>query len=465
MAKSKSTVFFCKSCGFESGKWLGQCPGCREWNTFTEAPVMKSSPRRGLGQNPRAAGIAGAGGTQSDAVKLEEIDLTRQPRMDAGSTELNRVLGGGIVPGSLILVGGDPGIGKSTLLLQTCRQLAASGKRVLYISGEESLAQIRMRADRIGQFTGDLSFYCETDLDVIEEKLNLWKPEVVIIDSIQTMYREEVAAVPGSVSQVRESTAVLLRVAKGLGIAIFIVGHVTKEGTVAGPRVLEHMVDTVLYFEGDRMASYRILRAVKNRFGSTNEIGVFEMGERGLDEVSNPSEYMLNGRPEGASGSVVTCTMEGTRPILSEVQALVSRTNFGMPRRTAAGTDYNRVNLLMAVLEKRLGLSLGQYDAYVNIAGGMKISEPSIDLAIIAAILSSYQDKVWDSHTMIFGEVGLAGEVRAVSMAQQRVDEAVKLGFTTCIMPKVNLAKLKRPEGIRLIGIAGVGELLPRRQG
>lgn len=465
MAKSKSTVFFCKSCGFESGKWLGQCPGCREWNTFTEAPVMKNSPRRGLGQNPRAAGIAGAGGTQSDAVKLEEIDLTRQPRMDAGSTELNRVLGGGIVPGSLILVGGDPGIGKSTLLLQTCRQLAASGKRVLYISGEESLAQIRMRADRIGQFTGDLSFYCETDLDVIEEKLNLWKPEVVIIDSIQTMYREEVAAVPGSVSQVRESTAVLLRVAKGLGIAIFIVGHVTKEGTVAGPRVLEHMVDTVLYFEGDRMASYRILRAVKNRFGSTNEIGVFEMGERGLDEVSNPSEYMLNGRPEGASGSVVTCTMEGTRPILSEVQALVSRTNFGMPRRTAAGTDYNRVNLLMAVLEKRLGLSLGQYDAYVNIAGGMKISEPSIDLAIIAAILSSYQDKVWDSHTMIFGEVGLAGEVRAVSMAQQRVDEAVKLGFTTCIMPKVNLAKLKRPEGIRLIGIAGVGELLPRRQG
>lgn len=426
---------------------------------------MKSSPKRGLGQNPRAAGIAGAGSTQSDAVKLEEIDLTRQPRMDAGSTELNRVLGGGIVPGSLILVGGDPGIGKSTLLLQTCRQLASAGKKVLYISGEESLAQIRMRADRIGRFTGDLSFYCETDLDVIEEKLNLWKPEVVIIDSIQTMYREEVAAVPGSVSQVRESTAVLLRIAKGLGIAIFIVGHVTKEGTVAGPRVLEHMVDTVLYFEGDRMASYRILRAVKNRFGSTNEIGVFEMGERGLDEVSNPSEYMLNGRPEGASGSVVTCTMEGTRPILSEVQALVSRTSFGMPRRTAAGTDYNRVNLLMAVLEKRLGLSMGQYDAYVNIAGGMKISEPSIDLAIIAAILSSYQDRVWDSHTMIFGEVGLAGEVRAVSMAQQRVDEAVKLGFTTCIMPKVNLAKLKRPEGIRLIGIAGVGELLPRRQG
>lgn len=464
MAKSKTTVFFCKSCGFESSKWLGQCPGCREWNTFTEAPANKVSKSRGLSQNPRNSGIAGIMCESHDAVRLEEIDMTHQPRMDAGSTELNRVLGGGIVPGSLILVGGDPGIGKSTLLLQTCRQLAASGRKVLYISGEESLAQIRMRADRIGQFTGNLSFYCETDLDIIEEKLSLWKPEIVIIDSIQTMYREEVSAVPGSVSQVRESTAVLMRLAKGLGIAIFIVGHVTKEGTVAGPRILEHMVDTVLYFEGDRMAAYRILRAVKNRFGSTNEIGVFEMGEAGLMEVANPSEYMLNGRPEGASGSVVTCTMEGTRPILSEVQALVCRTNFGMPRRTSAGTDFNRVNLLMAVLEKRLGLALGQCDAYVNIAGGMRISEPSIDLAIVAAILSSYQDRVLDPHTMIFGEVGLAGEVRAVSMVQQRVDEAVKLGFTTCILPRVNLARLKKPEGIRLIGISGVGELLQRNR-
>lgn len=464
MAKAKSTVFFCKSCGFESGKWLGQCPGCREWNTFAEAPTVKPGKSRGLGQSVRGSGIAGITGAGNDAVRLEEIDLAHQPRMDAGSAELNRVLGGGIVPGSLILVGGDPGIGKSTLLLQTCRQLAAAGRKVLYISGEESLAQIRMRADRIGQFTGNLSFYCETDLDIIEEKLTLWKPEVVIIDSIQTMYREEVSAVPGSVSQVRESTSVLLRLAKGLGIAVFIVGHVTKEGTVAGPRVLEHMVDTVLYFEGDRMAVYRILRAVKNRFGSTNEIGVFEMGEQGLMEVPNPSEYMLNGRPEGASGSVVTCTMEGTRPILSEVQALVCRTSFGMPRRTAAGTDFNRVNLLMAVLEKRLGLALGQCDAYINIAGGMKISEPSIDLAIVAAILSSYQDKIIDPHTMVFGEVGLSGEVRAVSMVQQRVDEAVKLGFTTCILPRVNLAKLRKPEGIRLIGIAGVAELLGRKK-
>lgn len=464
MAKAKTTVFFCKSCGFESTKWLGQCPGCREWNTFTEAPAAKAVKSRGLGQSGRGLGIAGMAGTGRDAVRLEEIDMTHQPRMDAGSTELNRVLGGGVVPGSLILVGGDPGIGKSTLLLQTCRQLAASGRKVLYISGEESLAQIRMRADRIGRFTGDLIFYCETDLDIIEEKLTQWKPEVVIIDSIQTMYREEVAAVPGSVSQVRESTSVLLRLAKGLGIAVFIVGHVTKEGTVAGPRILEHMVDTVLYFEGDRMAAYRILRAVKNRFGSTNEIGVFEMEETGLSEVLNPSEYMLNGRPEGASGSVVTCTMEGTRPILSEVQALVCRTNFGMPRRTAAGTDSNRVNLLMAVLEKRLGLALGQCDAYVNIAGGMRISEPSIDLAIVAAVLSSYQDKIIDSHTMVFGEVGLAGEVRAVNMVQQRVDEAVKLGFTTCILPRVNLARLKKPEGIRLVGISGVGELLGKRR-
>ena len=467
MAKAKSTVFFCRECGFESTKWLGQCPGCHAWNSFTEAPAQRTPQKRGLSQSGKGAmGISGISGGADigKAVRLEQIDMTRQPRMDAGSAELNRVLGGGVVPGSLILVGGDPGIGKSTLLLQTCRQLAAAGRKVLYISGEESLTQIRMRADRIGTFTGDLTFYCETDLDVIEEKLTQWKPDVVIIDSIQTMYREEVSAVPGSVSQVRESTAVLLRMAKGLGIAIFIVGHVTKEGTVAGPRVLEHMVDTVLYFEGDRMAAYRILRAVKNRFGSTNEIGVFEMGERGLEEVPNPSEYMLNGRPEGASGSVVTCTMEGTRPILSEVQALVCRTNFGMPRRTAAGTDYNRVNLLMAVLEKRLGLAMGQCDAYVNIAGGMKISEPSIDLAIVAAILSSYQDKAWDDRTMIFGEVGLAGEVRAVNMCQQRVDEAVKLGFTTCILPKVNLARLKRPEGLRLIGISGVGELLEKKK-
>ncbi|MGX8714336.1 MAG: DNA repair protein RadA, partial [Lachnospiraceae bacterium] len=443
MAKvNKSTVFFCKNCGYESAKWLGQCPGCREWNTFTEAPKpMHAKTGSGAG---KGMGGPGAFPGSGKAVKLHEIDMASQPRMNTGSAELDRVLGGGVVPGSLILVGGDPGIGKSTLLLQVCRHLAAAGRQVLYISGEESLAQIRMRAERIGEFSGEISFYCETDLDIIEEKLMEWKPEVVVVDSIQTMFRQDVAAAPGSVSQVRETTSSLLRLAKGLGIAIFIVGHVTKEGTVAGPRVLEHMVDTVLYFEGDRMAAYRILRAVKNRFGSTNEIGVFEMGEKGLAEVLNPSEYMLSGRPSGCSGSVVTCTMEGTRPILSEVQALVCRSGFGQPRRTAAGTDYNRVNLLMAVLEKRLGLALGQCDAYINVAGGMRIQEPSIDLAIVAAILSSYQDKVIDEHCMVFGEVGLAGEVRSVSMTQQRVDEAAKLGFTTIILPRTNLTNLRK---------------------
>ena len=373
---------------------------------------------------------------------------------------MNRVLGGGIVPGSLVLVGGDPGIGKSTLLLQICRHLAAQGQDVLYISGEESLSQIKLRADRMGEFRGNLTFLAETNLDVIENKLSIDKAQVVIIDSIQTMFRESVASAPGSVSQVREATSVMLRLAKGLNIAIFIVGHVTKEGTVAGPRVLEHMVDTVLYFEGERTVSYRILRAVKNRFGSTNEIGVFEMEEKGLVEVENPSEMLLNGRPQDASGSVVTCSMEGSRPILLEIQALVCRTNFGMPRRTAAGTDYNRINLLLAVLEKRMGMPFGQCDAYVNVAGGMRISEPSLDLAIIMALVSSYRDQVIDSSTLIFGEVGLTGEVRAVTMAERRVDEAIKLGFTKCILPRVCLKRLKKKEGIELIGVDNIAQAI-----
>jgi len=339
-----------------------------------------------------------------------------------------------------------------------CRNLAADGRKVLYISGEESLKQIKLRAERIGIFRGDLQFLCETNLDVIASLLHKHMPEIVIIDSIQTMYREEVAGAPGSVGQVRESTHVLMRLAKGLGITIFIVGHVTKDGSVAGPRMLEHMVDTVLYFEGERNVAYRVLRGVKNRFGSTNEIGVFEMGEQGLAEVRNPSEFMLNGKPEGASGSVVTCSLEGTRPILLEIQALICRTNFGMPRRTAAGTDYNRVNLLMAVLEKRLGLKLSECDAYVNIAGGMRISEPSLDLGIVLAIVSSYQDKPLNGKTLVFGEVGLSGEVRGVSMAEQRVGEAVKLGFECCVLPKSNLASLKKIEGIRLIGVENLQE-------
>ena len=393
-------------------------------------------------------------------VPLSEVKTENEERVTTEIKELDRVLGGGIVPGSLILVGGDPGIGKSTLLLQVCQKLAKQGRKVLYISGEESLRQIKLRAQRMGEFNDHLLLLCETNLELIRNVIEKEKPDTVIIDSIQTMYSEEVGSAPGSVSQVREATNTLMQLAKGLGISIFIVGHVTKEGTVAGPRVLEHMVDTVLYFEGDRHASYRILRGVKNRFGSTNEIGVFEMRRDGLREVENPSEFMLNGRPENASGSVVACSMEGTRPILLEIQALVCESNFGMPRRTAAGTDYNRVNLLMAVLEKRIGYHLGNYDAYVNIAGGIKINEPAIDLGIVMAIVSSYKNRPFDERTIVFGEVGLSGEVRAVNMPEQRVAEAKKLGFETCIVPEVSLDSVKSIGGIKIIGVKSINEAI-----
>ncbi len=452
MAKAKATAFFCKECGYESSKWMGQCPACRQWNTMVEEPVAPKI-------NPASQSSVRIKGQARPAL-LSEISIEEQDRMGTGFDELDRVLGSGIVSGSLMLVGGDPGIGKSTLLLQVCRNLAAAGKQVLYISGEESLKQIKLRANRIGPVTGDLRFLCETSLDTIREVITERKPDVVVIDSIQTMFMETVSSAPGSVSQVRECTNVLMQIAKGMGIAVFIVGHVTKEGVVAGPRVLEHMVDTVLYFEGERSASYRILRGVKNRFGSTNEIGVFEMLEEGLSEVKNPSEFLLSGRPEDASGGVVACLMEGTRPILLEVQALVTESNFGMARRTVAGADYNRVNLLMAVLEKRCHYDLGRYDAYVNIAGGMKMSEPAMDLAIVMALVSSYKDKAVDPGTVIFGEVGLAGEVRAVSMADQRIYEAKKLGFTTCILPRLCLEKIKPVEGIRLIGVSNVREAI-----
>ena len=435
MAKAKATAFFCKECGYESGKWMGQCPGCREWNTFVEEPVGKKEPVSGR-KTPLV---------KIKPSRIEEINIEEQDRIRTGYPELDRVLGSGIVAGSLMLVGGDPGIGKSTLLLQVCRNLAAQGQKVLYISGEVN---------------GALLFLCETNLDVIQGTIEEEKPDVVVIDSIQTMFRDEVSSAPGSVSQVRESTNLLMQIAKGQGIAIFIVGHVTKEGVVAGPRVLEHMVDTVLYFEGERNASYRILRGVKNRFGSTNEIGVFEMQEAGLVEVANPSEYMLSGRPEGASGAVVACSLEGTRPILLEVQALVTQTNFGMPRRTAAGTDYNRVNLLMAVLEKRCHFEMSRYDAYVNIAGGMKMNEPALDLAIVMALVSSLKDRPVDAKTIIFGEVGLSGEVRAVSMAEQRVYEAVKLGFDTCVLPQISLDKMKKTDKIRLVGVKNIREAI-----
>ena len=434
MAK-KSTVFFCRECGYESSKWMGQCPGCRAWNTFVEEPVQTMT-------------APGAARTQSaqrrSATSLKDVEVADRYRISSGMGELDRVLGGGIVPGSLVLIGGDPGIGKSTILLQVSRYLSEHGTKVLYVSGEESLQQIRLRADRMGEFHGDVRMASETSLDVISELISAEKPDFCVIDSIQTVYREDISSAPGSVSQVRECTNILMQTAKQQNITIFLVGHVTKEGMVAGPRVLEHMVDTVLYFEGDRSAVYRLLRAVKNRFGATNEVGVFEMGEKGLTEVPNPSDYMLNGRPVGMSGSAVTCVMEGTRPMLLEIQALVARTAFGLPRRTAVGIDYNRVNLLIAVIEKRAGVSLGEYDVYVNITGGMHVSEPAIDLAIALSILSGYYDAAVGEHDIAFGELGLTGEIRGISNAAVRVREAVKLGYTRVILPAVSMQHLPK---------------------
>ena len=446
MAKAKSTAFFCQNCGYESAKWQGQCPACHEWNTFTEEPVAKIT---GSAAVKKAA-------AEIRPVRLSEIQTDESQRISSGMEELDRVLGGGIVAGSLMLVGGDPGIGKSTLLLQVCHNLTGTGHKVLYVSGEESVQQIKLRAKRIGDFKDDLMLLCETNLELVRSVIEKIRPEIVVIDSIQTMYHEAVSAAPGSVSQVREATNVLMQIAKGMGISIFLVGHVTKEGVVAGPRVLEHMVDTVLYFEGDRYASYRILRGVKNRFGSTNEIGVFEMRQSGLREVINPSEYMLDGKPENASGSIVACSMEGRRPILIEIQALVCHTNLPMPRRTTAGTDFNRVNLLLAVLEKRAGMQMSACDVYVNIAGGIRMTEPAIDLGLILALVSSYKDIAIDEKTIAFGEVGLSGEIRSVNMAQQRVQEAKKLGFETVLMPKVSMKALQKVEGIRIIGLETV---------
>lgn len=456
--KKRTTAFYCKECGFESSKWIGQCPGCHEWNTMVEAPVrMSATSGKGVRSVSDGAELFGSG-TSSGPVSLSDIHDEGEVRWSTGFAELDRVLGGGIVKGSMLLVGGDPGIGKSTLLLQVTGKLAADGRKVIYISGEESLHQIKLRAGRVGTVGDSLKFYCETDLERITEVLLEMRPELVVIDSIQTMNNPSVDAAPGSISQVRETTSVLMRLAKQTGITIFIVGHVTKEGTVAGPRVLEHMVDTVLYFEGDRYASYRILRGVKNRFGSTNEIGLFEMKREGLCEVENASEYMLSGRPENASGSVVSCSMDGTRAMLTEVQALVCKTNYGFPKRQATGTDYNRVSLLMAVLEKRLGIPLSEYDAYVNLAGGIRQTEPALDLGIALAVLSSYSGTPVGDKTVAFGEVGLSGEVRMVTMADLRVQEAAKLGFDTVILPASNQREIKKPEGVRILGVRNLQE-------
>lgn len=449
MAKGKAvSAFFCQNCGYESSKWMGQCPACHEWNSFVEEPVIKSP--HVTGQSVRRV--------DRPPVSIDEIKGDKEERFTTDIEEFDRVLGGGIVPGSLTLVGGDPGIGKSTLLLQVCKQLSDTGREVLYISGEESLSQIKMRADRIGTFQKQFRLLTEINLDIIAQTVKKEKPDVVVIDSIQTMFNEQVNAAPGSVSQVRESTAVLLQLAKGENIAILIVGHVTKEGTVAGPRVLEHMVDTVLYFEGDKQDIYRILRGVKNRFGSTNEIGVFEMEEGGLKEIKNPSEYMISGKPQGASGSVVTCCMEGTRPMLMEVQALVCDTNFQIPRRQATGCDFNRMNLLIAVIEKRIRIPLGHEDAYINFAGGMKITEPATDLAVVMALVSSYKNTPIDDKMIVFGEVGLSGEVRGVSMVKQRVLEAKKMGYTSCMVPYTNYKQLADIKDMKIHPVKNIKE-------
>ena len=449
MAKVKK-AFFCKNCGFEAPKWLGRCPSCGEWNTFAEEIIARES-----GSVPAvAAGPLPAAKPQ----RVRDIRESEHVRLDLGNAEVNRVLGGGMVPGSLVLVGGEPGIGKSTLSLQIA--LAANGLKTLYVSGEESAEQIKMRAARIGIGNDECLIYPETLLENIVAQIAEHRPDLVVIDSIQTIYTDLLDSSAGSVSQIRECAATLLKYAKSTGTSIFIIGHITKDGSIAGPKILEHIVDVVLQFEGDSNNIYRILRGIKNRFGATFEIGVFEMRQEGLCEVKNPSEFMLNGKPEGASGSVVSCSMEGTRPILVEIQALVCQSNFGFPRRQAAGTDFNRVNLLMAVLEKKVGLLLASSDAYVNFAGGMKVQEPAIDLGIVMAVISSFKNRPIEEHMIAFGEVGLSGEVRAVSQAAIRVSEAKKLGFETCVLPKVCLDKLPKTEGIRLIGVQSVKDVM-----
>ncbi|WP_250278639.1 DNA repair protein RadA [[Clostridium] colinum] len=447
MAKIK-TKYICQECGYETGKWLGRCPSCNNFSTFSEEIVEKNTPKI---TSPSAT---------NKALSLDNIAPINEVRTKTQIGELDRVLGGGIVQGSLTLVGGDPGIGKSTLLLQICQAVGEANKKILYVSGEESAQQIKLRASRLNITTKNLLLLSETNFNVIENTIRELSPDLVIIDSIQTVFLDDLSSAPGSVTQVRECTAKIMRIGKGENISIFIVGHVTKDGSIAGPRILEHMVDTVLYFEGERLASYRILRAVKNRFGSTNEIGVFEMRQIGLVEINNPSEYMLSGRPIGATGSSVTCSIEGTRPILAEVQSLVSYTTFNIPRRMATGMDFNRMILLVAVLEKKLNLQLGSYDIYVNLAGGIKILEPALDASVACSIVSSYKNKPIDAKTLIFGEIGLSGELRAVSFCEKRVMEALKLGFETVVIPKDNLKEVSSIKDIKICPVANINELL-----
>lgn len=448
MAKVK-TKFVCSECGSESPKWLGKCPECNQWNTFVEELEQKPAGIRRTEE-----------GTIPKPLSLNHIEITNENRLSTDLPELDRVLGGGVVKGSLVLVGGDPGIGKSTLLLQMTESLGRSGLKVLYVSGEESASQIKLRAERMEVNSPNIYLLADNNMESISFNIAEAKPNILIIDSIQTMYNPALTSAPGSVSQVREATLTLMRMAKTTNTTVFIVGHVTKEGSIAGPRVLEHMVDTVLYFEGDSHLSYRILRGVKNRFGSTNEIGIFEMSDIGLREIANPSQMLLSGRMKGVSGSCVTAAIEGTRAMLVEVQALLSYTNFGVPRRNSAGVDYNRAILLMAVLEKRVGMQLGNSDAYINVVGGIKLSEPAADLGIIAAIASSFRNQEIDEGTIIIGEVGLAGEVRAVNFMEKRINEAMKMGFKTCIIPQNNVVSLKDKYQMKIFGVQNVNEML-----
>ena len=450
MAKS-SNVFVCNECGYESAKWLGKCPACNSWNTFFEQKVLKNDKKNGIGKSKELKSAI--------PTALNKIEGKEETRTSTGVAELDRVLGGGIVKGSLILLGGEPGIGKSTLILQICNKMQGEGK-VLYVSGEESAEQIKLRADRLGIQNEDILFLGETDIDVIEEAIGNTNPKLVIIDSIQTMYSDEITSAAGTVSQVREITARIMRVCKGQNITTIIIGHVTKDGNIAGPRVLEHMVDTVLYLEGERYFSYRILRGVKNRFGSTNEVGMFEMQGSGMEEITNPSSILISEREDNPPGSVIVASMEGTRPLLIELQALTSSTVFGMPRRTANGIDYNRLTVLMAVLEKKAGMNLASQDIYLNVVSGIKIQEPAIDLGIILAVASSYKGISIPTNLVAIGEVGLTGEVRAVNMIEKRLKEAEKLGFKKCIIPENNKKLLKENYKLDIIGVKNISEAL-----
>lgn len=456
MAKAAKTIYVCSQCGYESPKWYGRCPECGEWNTFSEE--MRQAPAKAPSASVPLGSVAPAGYNPNDIMKLEDVDSNDEVRYHTGISELDRVLGGGIVRGSLVLLGGDPGIGKSTLLLQICEYLGKEQK-ILYVSGEESRAQVKLRANRLGVSTENLTLASMTDIENVVHAILQTEPDIVMVDSIQTMNFAAVSSSSGSVSQVRECTQILARVAKNEEISIFLVGHVNKDGAIAGPKVLEHIVDAVLYFEGERHLSYRILRAVKNRYGSTNEIGVFEMTTEGLHQVENPSMMLLSGRPSNVSGTCVACVIEGSRPILAEVQALVSKTSFGTPRRMSTGFDYNRTALLIAVLEKRAGYFFGNLDTYINVVGGLRLDEPAADLPISLALISSLLDKPIDDDVIAFGEIGLAGEIRAISNVEARVKEAQRLGFQKCLLPKASIKNLHQEQyTIELIGLRSISE-------